>query len=124
MIDHEGDCQDDCYHFADEEVRIVSETGGEKGQKNVQLHCIPWEALEELGKVYAFGREKYADYNFRKGYDWSLSFDAMQRHLWAFWSHEDIDEESGLHHMAHAIWHGFTLLLFAKKGLGKDDRPQ
>ena len=65
------------------ETRIVDPvTGGEKGQKDVQLHCIPWEALEILGKVYTFGREKYADYNFRKGYNWSLSFDAMQRHLW------------------------------------------
>ena len=106
------------------EVRIVDPvTGGEKGQKNVQIHCIPWEALRILGEVYTFGRAKYADYNFRKGYDWSLSFDAMQRHLWMWWAGEDLDEESGLHHLGHAIWHGFTLLLFSIKGRGTDDRP-
>jgi hypothetical protein len=106
------------------EVRVVDpETGGEKGQKDVRLHALPWESIEELGRVYAFGEGKYDDYNFRKGYQWSLSFDAMVRHLWQFWSGEDRDSESGLHHMAHATWHGLTLLLFSLKGIGKDDRP-
>ncbi len=107
-----------------EEIRIVDpDTGGEKGQKNVQLHAIPWESLEELGRVYAFGAGKYDDYNFRKGYDWSLTFDAMERHLWQFWAGESRDSESGLHHLAHAAWHCFTLMLFDMKGKGKDDRP-
>jgi hypothetical protein len=102
---------------------VDSETGGEKGQKAIRLHAIPWEALQLLGRVYAFGENKYADYNFRKGYDWSLSYDAMQRHLWAFWSGEDTDKESKLPHLAHAIWHGLTLLFFAETGRGTDDRP-
>ncbi len=107
------------------EIRITDEvTGGEKGQKDIRLHALPWEGLRELGKVYAFGEEKYADYNFRKGYLWSLSFDAMQRHLWEFWHGNDLDDESGLHHLAHATWHGFTLLLFAVTGKGTDDRPK
>ena len=103
---------------------IVSNTGGYKQQKDVQLHAIPWESLQELGKVYNHGAKKYVDdYNFRKGYRWSLSFDAMVRHLWQFWSGEDRDSESGLHHLAHATWHGIALLLFSLKGLGTDDRP-
>jgi hypothetical protein len=106
------------------EVRIIDpETGAMKGQKDVRIHALPWEALAELGRVYAFGEAKYEDYNFRKGYAWSLSFDALQRHLWSFWSREDDDDESQLHHMAHAAWHCFTLLLFSIKGRGKDDRP-
>lgn len=105
------------------EIRVVSSTGGEKGQKDVQLHCLPWEGLQELGRVYTFGSNKYADYNFRKGYKWSLSFDALQRHLWAFWSRQDRDGESGLHHMAHVAWHALCLLLFSITGKGEDDRP-
>lgn len=107
------------------EVRVTSETGGQKGQKDVQLHCIPWEALEELGKVFAFGAQKYEDYNMRKGYPWSLSFDALQRHLWAFWSGEDLDPESGLPHIAHVTWHALTLGLFSSKERYNqfDDRP-
>ena len=105
------------------EVRITSETGGQKGQKPVQLHAIPWESLQELGRVYAYGAEKYADYNFRKGYDWSLTFDAMLRHAFAFWSGEDKDRESGLHHMAHVAWHALTLLLYSITERGTNDRP-
>ena len=108
----------------EEEYRVVDEdTGGEKGQKNVRLHAAPWEALAELGRVFAFGEEKYDDYNFRKGYKWSLSFDALQRHVWAFWNREDVDGESSLHHMAHAAWHCLVLLFYSLTGRGKDDRP-
>lgn len=107
------------------EVRVVDPvTGGEKGQKDIQLHCIPWEGLQELGKVYAFGSTKYADYNFRKGFLWSLSFDAMMRHAFLFWSGQDNDDESKLHHLAHAAWHCLTLMLFSITGRGTDDRPK
>lgn len=107
-----------------DEVRVIDpETGGAKGQKMVRLHAIPWEVLAELGRVFAFGEDKYDDYNFRKGYKWSLSFDALQRHLWAFWNNEDRDQESGLHHMAHAAWHALVLGFFSLTGRGKDDRP-
>jgi hypothetical protein len=94
-----------------------------KGQKDVRLHAAPVEALFELGKVYAFGESKYDDYNFRKGYKWSLSYDAVQRHLGLFWNREELDKESGLHHLAHAAWHCFTLLFFSLTSRGTDDRP-
>ncbi len=107
------------------ETRITSPTGGEKGMKPVQLHAMPREALWELGKVYHFGAEtkEYGDYNFRKGYRWSLSYDAMMRHMILFWDGEDRDEESGFHHMAHAAWQALTLLFFSLTGRGTDDRP-
>lgn len=103
---------------------VDPQTGGEKGQKDVRLHAAPWEALSELGRVFAYGEQKYDDYNFRKGYRWSLSFDAMQRHAWAFWSGEDRDGESGLHHLAHAAWHCLVLTFYSLTGRGTDDRPQ
>jgi len=106
-----------------EETRIINEkTGGMKGSKPVQIHQLPLEAFTQLGAVYAFGAQKYDDYNFRKGYDWSLSFDAMQRHAFAFWGGEDLDPESGLPHMAHVMWHAATLLAFMADHPDLDDR--
>ena len=106
------------------EIRIIDPTtGGEKGQKDVRLHALPWEALQELGRVFTFGEAKYDDYNFRKGYAWSLSYDALQRHLGFFWNREDQDKESSLHHLAHAAWHCMTLLFFSITERGTDDRP-
>lgn len=110
--------------FAPKETIVTDPvTGGMKGAKDIRLHALPYEAVAELGRVYAYGEHKYDDYNFRKGYRWSLSFDALCRHLYAFWNREDRDGESGFHHMAHATWHGLTLLFFSLTGRGTDDRP-
>jgi hypothetical protein len=86
-----------------EEVRVVDpETGGEKGMKPVRHSLIPVKALNVIARVYHYGASKYAAHNWRKGYDWSLSYDACRRHLDAFWDGEDLDPESGLPHLAHA----------------------
>jgi hypothetical protein len=107
------------------EKRVVSETGGEKGQKEARLGGADPRALQELALIYGFGEEKYARYNYLKGYPWSLSVDALFRHLLAFLDGEDLDPESGLHHTAHVAWHALTLTSYQMRNLGTDDRcPQ
>lgn len=104
------------------EVRIVSETGGEKGQKSARLGTVDPLALLVLAEVSGFGARKYAAFNYLKGYDWDLSYDALTRHLLAFWNGEDHDPESGLPHITHAAWHCLALTSFQKRGLGTDTR--
>lgn len=105
------------------ETRIVDPTtGGEKGQKDCQIGAVDPAALAEVGKVAGFGGVKYERYNFAKGYRWSLSYDALQRHLMAFWGGEDRDPESGLYHLAHAAWHCLALMTFMMRKKGTDDR--
>lgn len=106
-----------------DEVRITSETGGQKGQKLSQMGALDPLALKVVGEVAGFGARKYARYNYLRGYDWSLSYDAGQRHLMEFWSGNDLDEESGLPHVAHAAWQALALLSFYLRGIGTDDRP-
>lgn len=106
-----------------DEVRITSATGGQKGQKSARLGGGDPLAFMELARVYGFGEEKYDRYNYLKGYRWSLSVDALLRHLFAFLSGEDRDPESGLLHTAHVAWHGQTLTSFILRGIGEDDRP-
>lgn len=108
--------------MTEQEVRITSETGGEKGKKRAQLGAVDPQSLMALARVAGFGAEKYARYNMLNGYDWSLSYDALQRHLHAFWSGEDRDAESGELHLAHAAWHCLTLTSFLERNLGTDDR--
>lgn len=109
--------------MSSDEVRIVSATGGEKGSKPCQLGLIDPLALEELGKIAGFGAEKYDKFNYMKGYDWDLSYSAAQRHQLQFWQGQDFDDESGLHHLAHAAWHMLCLYSFYTRGLGTDTRP-
>ncbi len=94
------------------EVRSVSSTGGEKGVKLARFDLIPTLPLEELAKHYGRGAGKYDDHNWARGYEWSKSYAAMQRHANAFWSGVDIDEETGSLHIVAVAWHAFTLCEF------------
>lgn len=105
-----------------EEVRITSSTGGQKGQKMARIGSIDPQAILRMAQVAGFGEQKYERLNYLNGYDWSLSYDACQRHLMAFWSGEDLDPESGLPHLAHAGWHCMAMLAFMERELGTDNR--
>ena len=104
------------------EVRTTSATGGEKGVKPERLDLIPPGFLEELGRVYGEGAKKYSDVNYLFGYEWRKSIGAGLRHWMRFLQGEDIDPETGCHHLAHAAWHCATLITYQTEGLGTDDR--
>lgn len=108
------------------ETRTTSSTGGQKGVKPQRHSLIPRAALDVVGEVYAFGAEKYDDHNWRKGYEWSKSYDALQRHLTAWWDGEDRDPESGLSHLGHALFHVMALATWEREGnmAAFDDRYQ
>jgi hypothetical protein len=108
------------------EVRTTSATGGQKGTKLERYDLIPTEALYYLARHYGVGAQKYDDDNWRKGYEWSKSYAALQRHLHAFWGGEDLDLETGSPHLTAAAWHCFTLLVFMldEQYADYDDRIQ
>lgn len=108
------------------EVRVTSSTGGQKGSKPARYDLMPTEPLRLLAEHYGKGAAKYARVNgvdnWRNGYEWSLSYAALMRHLQAFWSGEDIDAETGSPHMVAVAWHAFTLLEFMREHPTLDDR--
>ena len=108
-----------------QETRIVDpKTGGEKASKPAQLGTnIDPLALLVLGEVGPMGAQKYAPWNYLNGFDWGLSYNALQRHVNLFWAGEDKDYESGIRHMAHAAWHSLCLVSFDLRKLGTDSRP-
>lgn len=104
------------------EVRSISSTGAEKGTKDERFDLLPPEALAAVARHYGVGALKYSANNWRKGYEWSKSYAAMQRHASAFWSGEDVDEETGSPHMAAVAFHAFALLTFMEEQRAFDDR--
>lgn len=105
------------------EVRVSDpKTGGQKGMKVAAYDLVPWDALEEVAKIYGWGATKYSRRNWEKGYDWGLSYAAMMRHMAAFWRGEDFDAESCIRHVAHAVWHGLAMLAFTMRKIGTDSR--
>ena len=61
-------------------------------------------ALTEYVKVMTHGAKKYADDNWRTVPNARRRyFAAAMRHMIAWWSGEQYDQQTGCHHLAHAI---------------------
>ena len=110
--------------MSDEEIRVTSPTGGQKGMKLARFDLLPPEALREVARLYGTGASKYSDRNWEKGYNWGLSFAALQRHAWLFWGGESIDPETQRHHLASVVFHALALMEFERRGRGFDDRSR
>ncbi len=83
---------------------------------------IPVDVLMEWGQVYTFGASKYGRNNWKLGTEYHEFYASALRHLFAFWGGEDIDPESGLSHLVHALWNIAAIRHYQNKGLGTDDR--
>ena len=98
-------------------------TGGQKGSKLARFDLIPQDALFALAEHFGKGAMKYEDRNWERGYAWSHSFAALNRHLWSWWGGEDVDPETGSNHMTAVAWHALARVAFQARGSGTDTRP-
>lgn len=114
------------------DARITNEkTGGEKGTKLERFDLIPVGPLTQLARMYGLGAQKYAPRNWERGYDWSLSYAALQRHATAFWGGEDAiqqnelgdDPTAGVNHLVAVAWHALAMLEWMTTHPELDDRP-
>lgn len=86
---------------------------------------LPAEFLFALAKHYAAGARKYPQDGGRgweKGMAWGRCFASMMRHAWKWWTGEDIDEETGSHHLIAVIWNAVALYTYHVRKIGEDDR--
>lgn len=94
------------------------------GIKKAPLHCIPCGPLLELGLAMMEGSRKYGSHNYRvMGARASVYYDAAMRHLTAWWEGEDIDPDSGLHHLIKAAASLIVMRDSTIIGNWEDDRP-
>lgn len=93
---------------------------------------IPLYLFEPVIKVGMYGEQKYSTpddpgtLNYLKGLPVTDSLDSLKRHLCAFESpHEsDNDPESGLNHILHVAWNCIALYETLVRHPELDDRPQ
>ena len=91
--------------------------------KLARFDLIPTSPLRHLAEHFGRGATKYGDRNWEKGYAWSLSYAAAQRHLNAFWGGEDYDPEfPDSHHLDAAMFHLMAMRDFVEKFPEYDDR--
>lgn len=110
----------------------VVEAGGgydpkaEAGSKKVPLRLIPPAAMREEAWAFELGSRKYGAFNWRlegRKPRASVYYEAVLRHVTAWYDGEDVDPESGRSHLAHARA-GLGILLDAMdRGRLEDDRP-
>lgn len=91
-------------------------------QNKRRVDLVPTEAINALADILTAGAAKYGEHNWRKGMDWSRVYGAAQRHLLAFWGGDDIDEESGMPHLWHALTNIAFLVSYQAMSVGRDDR--
>ncbi len=85
---------------------------------------MPINVLMEAGLVKLHGDLKYGRFNWREaGVRGSVYYDAALRHLAAWYEGEDIDPDSGVHHIAHAICGLAVLRDSMIRDNWSDDRP-
>jgi hypothetical protein len=94
------------------------------GKKNdsgkLRMDLIPPEVEEALAEVLTHGAKKYDDRNWEKGIKYSRVYAALRRHLLAWMMGEEIDEEWGLPHLAHAYCCLTFLLTYELRGMGDE----
>lgn len=101
-----GDIHTGWVHHTD--TRIWEDWTPQEGVKHdngkPEFRLIPQQALEDVAKVMSYGAKKYAPDNWRRvpnGHDRYI--DAALRHINAHLRGEQLDEESGETHLAHAV---------------------
>ena len=75
--------------------------GNKSDSGKAQIHLIPTEAILGMASALAMGAEKYGEYNFREGLEYTRIINSLMRHTLAFLAGEDNDSESGLPHTYH-----------------------
>ena len=69
-----------------------------------KMNLLPPKAIVEISKVLTFGAEKYDAENWRKLDDLQNRYTAgALRHIFAHMDGEDLDPETNLSHLAHAM---------------------
>jgi hypothetical protein len=70
---------------------------------------VDYEALKPMVHVLAFGAKKYSDDNWRKGLKTKEVCESLLRHITAYLSGQDNDQESGLPEVGHILCNAMFL---------------
>lgn len=87
------------------------------------LSWLPWAAIDELSRVQQYGHAKYLDFNnYRKGMEVSRNLSCALRHIRDYLNGHDVDHESQLNPLGHALCRIAFVLQNLHDGTAIDDR--
>lgn len=90
----------------------------DKKDDKTRWELMPLDCLEDIARVYTEGARKYGEntwQNLENGYQRYKA--ALLRHLWEFEKGNEIDPETGCHHLAQVCWNSIALLYLSKHSM-------
>src|SRR3990167_2009092 len=107
-----------------EGLQVTFNPGDKFDGDKPRYDLIPAEPIHELAKLYTVGAQKYDDWNWAKGLNYSRLYSAIQRHLYAWWQEDEkVDPKMQVNHLISVIWNTIALYEMAKAHPEMDDRP-
>jgi Domain of unknown function (DUF5664) len=94
----------------------IKHDGFDTGDFKERYDLVPPQSLKEIVKVLTHGAKKYGDYNWSHITNWEPRYTgALLRHIEAWRSGVKYDQETGIHHLAHAATNAIFLLFLDTK---------
>lgn len=95
------------------------------GIKKCPLHLVPGSSVAHQAMGMKNGAEKYGPYNWReKDVSAEVYVAAALRHIRAWYDGEDVAQDSGVHHLGHALACLGIIIDAEENGNLVDDRPE
>jgi hypothetical protein len=95
-----------------------------RGKAKPAISSIPPVAILHMGQAMEQGREEYGLMNWRyEPVSASTYYDAMFRHMGAWWDGEDVASDSLVLHLAHVMASCAIVIDALEQGTLIDDRP-
>jgi len=98
-------------------------SGARANGGKTRFDLVPLHLLRSTADVFEYGAAKYSAWNWAKGMAWSVPYACAMRHLTAWYAGEELDEESGQTHLAHAMCNLLMLEHYRTHYPEGDDRP-
>lgn len=102
----------------------IKNIGSRFNTGKTQWGLVDFSALEGMVKVLEFGAQKYGIGNWQKGLTTVSIIESLLRHLFAYLKGEDIDSETGLKHVDHALCNAMFLAYMEKNKKEMDNRKE
>jgi hypothetical protein len=95
-------------------------------RKGLMTELLPFSFIAAALDILTLGAKKYLPRNWEAGMAWSRPFNALIRHMFAWWYfREGLDPETGKSHLHHALCNLVFLIEYEERGMSEfDDRPK
>lgn len=98
-------------------------SGLHKDEGKLRVDLVSPEAIKAIAEVMTFGCKKYAPRNWERGIHYSRIYASAIRHLLEWFSRNDVDPESNINHLKHALWNVAALVTYVERDMKEfDDR--